>query len=120
MALDSFVFTITLPRDASLLALLNEVSGHMSAYLDLPEDEARDARGVLERLVAERLAQPDNGTGPISVRFERPNTAMTVTVEVRSSGRDGTEREGGAPSVDPAGHNGQPPVHLSWRLREDR
>ena len=43
MALDAFVFTISLPATTDSLSLFREVSGHMARYLGLPEDEARQA-----------------------------------------------------------------------------
>ena len=60
----------------------------MTRYLGLSEDDARQARDVLDGVVATRLKQL-NGTGPIVVRFERPPTGSTVQVEVTSAALPG-------------------------------
>jgi hypothetical protein len=82
MALDTFRFTMFLPADADLLPLLRDVSGHMARYLGLPDDQAQNAREMLERTVAERLSQAGVNAGPIRVTFERPLNGSTATVEV--------------------------------------
>ena len=57
MALDTFLFTMSLPADADLLPLLREVSGHMARYLGLPDDQAQDAREMLEQ-ARRRASEP--------------------------------------------------------------
>ena len=111
MVREPFQFTITLPADAEALPLFHELSRSMSRYLGLEEAEARQVGDMLDRLVADRVKGPGPGAGPISVSFERPQTASTVTVEVTSSP---LERPGGAPAGD--GHSR---VRLSWRVRDD-
>ena len=82
MALDTFRFTMSLPADPDLLPLIREVAGHMARYLGLPDDQAQNAREMLERTVAERLSQAGVNAGPIRVTFERALNGSTATVEV--------------------------------------
>ena len=110
MVREAFQFTITLPADAEALPLFHELSGSMSRYLGLEEAEARQVGDMLDRLVADR-AIGSGPSGPISVSFERPQTASTVTVEMTSSAVD---RSGGAPAAD--GHSR---IRLSWRVRDE-
>lgn len=119
MALDTFVFTIALPADDDLLSLVREVSGHMTRYLGLSEDDARQARDVLDGVVATRLKQL-NGTGPIVVRFERPPTGSTVQVEVTSAALPGGDSPPApeARGVGSTGEDGHSVVRLSWRVHE--
>ena len=110
MVPEAFQFTITVPADAEALPLFHELSRSLSRYLGLEEAEARQVGDMLDRLMAGRVTGP-GPSGPISVSFERPQTASTVTVEVTSSP---VERPGGAAAGD--GHSR---VRLSWRVRED-
>jgi hypothetical protein len=111
MVREAFQFTITLPADAEALPLFHELSRSMSRYFGLEEDEARQVGDVLDRLVTDRVKQVAPGGGPISVSFERPQTASTVTVEVTSSSGG---RHAGAAHGD-----GHARVRLSWRVRDD-
>jgi hypothetical protein len=114
MVLDSFVFTISLPADAEVLGLFRDVSGHMARYLGLPEEEARQARDVLNRVVHARMELLGAGADPIQVRFERPHTADTVTVEVVSAAVPGDQPVADAPIHD----DGQSRIRLSWRVHD--
>jgi hypothetical protein len=118
MVLDKFLFTMTLPPDADLLPLLRAVSGHMARYLGLPEDEARQARDVLHHVVADRLAQLGGGAEPINVTFERPHTAGTVTVVVRSSAVPDDPPPASAPGIGPLRDDGHSRIRLSWRVHD--
>jgi hypothetical protein len=111
MVPEAFQFTITLPADHESLPLFHELSRSMSRYLGLAETEARQVGDMLDRLVADRAKWLEPGAAPISVSFERPQTASTVTVEVAPSPG---ERPAGAARGD--GHSR---VRLSWRVRDD-
>jgi hypothetical protein len=119
MVLDTFVFTISLPTDAASLSLFREVSGHMARYLGLPEEEARQAREVLEHLVADRLKQLPAGGEAIRVSFARPHTASTVTVEVVSAAVPGDPLARDATAIGPARDDGHSRIRLSWRVHDD-
>ena len=119
MALDSFVFTISLPTDPDSLALSREVSGYMAHYLGLPEDDARQASEMLDRLVADRLKQPPAGGGPTRVRFGRPDTGSTVTVDVLSAAVPGDSPDAGESAVAPAREDGHSRIRLTWRVHDE-
>jgi hypothetical protein len=106
MALDPFVFTVTLPARPESVALFREISAQMSRYIGLGAAEARQAGEVLNRLLADRIARVGEKGGPISVSFERPLEEDTVSVEIASADVPGagdpsepsmvsTHREGG-------------------------
>jgi hypothetical protein len=114
MVLDAFVFTISLPADADVLGLFREVSGHMARYLGLPEEEARLARDVLARVVSGRIELLGAGADPIQVRFERPHTAGTVTVEVVSAAVPGDQPAADAMTRD----DGRSRIRLSWPVHD--
>jgi len=119
MVLDSFVFTISLSADADVLGLFRTVSGHMARYLGLPEEEARQASDMLDRVVAGRLKLLSTGAEPIQVRFERPHTANTVTVDVMSAAVPGDPSAADASSIGPTRENGHSRIRLSWRVHDE-
>lgn len=119
MVLDAFVFTISLPSDTDSLSLFREVSGYMARYLGLPEDEARQARDVLDHLVADRLKQLPAGAESIRVRFERPHTSSTVTVEVISAALPDDPPAAEASGIGPARDDGHARIRLSWLVHDE-
>jgi hypothetical protein len=118
MVLDTFVFTISLPADADVLALFRDVSGQMARYLGLPEEEARQAREVLDRVVHGRVELLGAGAASIQVRFERPHTAGMVTVEVVSAAVPGDETSADTSSIAHTRADGQSRIRLSWRVHD--
>jgi hypothetical protein len=106
MALDTFVFTVTLPPRPESVALFREISAHMSRYIGLGPAAAEEAGEVLNRLLADRIARVGEAGGPIRISFERPQEAETVSVEIATADVPGggdpvasalvsTRREGG-------------------------
>jgi hypothetical protein len=119
MALDTFVFTISLPIDADSLALVREVSGYMAQYLGLPEEDARQAREMLDCLVADRLKQLPADAGPMRVSFGRPHAASTVIVDVLSAALPGDPRDADESAVAPAGEDGHSRIRMTWRVHDE-
>ena len=118
MALDTFVFTISLPTDPDSLALSREVSGFVAQYLGLPENDARQASETLDRLVADSLKQLPAGAGPSSVNFG-PDTASTVTVDVQPAAVPGDSTDADEPAVAPAHGDGHSRIRLTWRVHDE-
>ena len=119
MALDTFVFTISLPTDADSLALVREVSRYMVRYLGLPEDDARQASEMVDRLVADRLKQLPADTAPMRVSFGRPDTASTVTFDVVSAAVPGDPADADESVVAPAREDGHSRIRMTWRAYDE-
>jgi hypothetical protein len=79
---ETFTFTIVLPPAPGARDVFETLSGQMARYIGLGPEEAGQAGGVLNRLVAERLA----AGVPVSVTFVRPHQHAPVRVEIAGAG----------------------------------
>ena len=113
MALDPFVFTVTLPPRPESVALFREISAQMSRYIGLGVAEAREAGEVLNRLLADRIARVGESGGPISISFERPQEEERVSVEIASADVPGAD-DPRAPAVISTRRDGILRVRLTW------
>ena len=78
--MDTFTFTIALPRDADALPLLRELSNHVARFMKLSDSAARTASAELERAVQEHMQ--GESTTPVKVTFELEAGEDRVKVEV--------------------------------------
>ena len=93
--MDTFTFTIVVPDAPASGELFAALSGHMARYIGLSDEEAGQAAGVLNRLVAERLARTGK---PMSITFIRPHETAPVRVEITGAALPG-DQAGEAPGA---------------------
>ena len=117
MALDAFTFAITLPAGDDSRALFHEIVGHVTRYIGLADDVARNAGAVLEKLVEERLA----AGGPVDVTFVRTSGSEPVRIEVSGPALAGDEalaaRAGAGIVAESDGRRSR--LQLAWSVRGD-
>lgn len=77
--MDNFHFTITVPDAPDSGELFSALSELMARYIGLSAEEAHQAAGVLNRLVAQRLARSKRA---LSITFVRPHETAPVRVEI--------------------------------------
>ena len=79
--METFTFTIVVPAAPGAEELFRAVAEQMARYIGLAPEEAAQAGGVLNRLVAHRLARVGS---PLAVTFVRPHQTAPVRVEIAS------------------------------------
>ena len=113
--MDSFRFTIALPRDTDSLPLLQELCSHVTKVVGLGDRAAREAREQLEHVVRERLRARTEGDA-VEVAFERKAGEETVVVEVTSGWAEGDTKAPPGPSTAGSGHR-TAPQRFFWDAR---
>jgi hypothetical protein len=114
---ETFTFAIAFSGPPDALELLEALSGHVSRYIGLNPDEAAQAKSVLNRLVADRLART---CGPVRVVFDRSHAFAPVSVEIISPAIPGDTdlaSPGGGVVVHTDGRESR--LRLSWTTRAD-
>lgn len=119
MAVDPFVFTVTLPPRPESVALFREISAQMSRYIGLGAAEAGKAGEVLNRLLTERIARVGEAGGPISISFERPAEVDRVSVEIASADVPGGDEPAAPTVISTRREDGVLRVRLTWEPHGD-
>jgi hypothetical protein len=112
---ETFTFTIVVPAAPGAKELFEALSEQMTRYIGLKPEEAAQAGGVLNRLVAHRLSRVGS---PLAITFVRPHEAAPVHVEIKSRALpdDHTgESPGGGIVVETNGRESK--LTLSWSTR---
>jgi hypothetical protein len=78
---ETFTFAIVVPAAPWSPELFEAISEQMTRYIGLGLEEAAQAGGVLNRLVAHRLSRAGS---PLTITFVRPHEAAPVRVEIAS------------------------------------
>lgn len=79
--METFTFAIAVPAAPWSQELFEAISEQVTRYIGLAPEEAAQAGGVLNRLVAHRLSRAGS---PVTVTFVRPREAAPVRVEIAS------------------------------------
>jgi hypothetical protein len=111
---ETFTFTIVLPPAPGAPELFAALSGQMARYIGLRAEEAGQAGGVLNRLVAERLGVG----GPVAVTFVRPHANAPVRVAIAGpalAGDRAAASAGGGVVLETDGREST--LTLSWAAR---
>jgi hypothetical protein len=114
---EPFTFTIAVPAAPWSPELFEVISEQVARYIGLAPEEAAQAGGVLNRLVAHRLSRVGS---PIAVTFVRPHETEPVRVEIASRALpdDHTgESPGGGIVIATDGR--ETTLTLSWSPRAD-
>ena len=115
--MDTFHFTIVVPDAPDSGELFSALSEHMARYIGLSADEAHQAAGVLNRLVADRLARANS---PLSITFVRPHETAPVRVEIAGRALPGDHPDvshGGGVLLETDGRESR--LTLSWTPQVD-
>jgi hypothetical protein len=114
---DNFHFTVVVPDAPDSGELFAALSEHMARYIGLSAEEAHQASGVLNRLVAQRLARSHRS---LAITFVRPHETAPVRVEIAGPALPDDHAgvsDGGGIRLETDGRESR--LTLSWTPRVD-